>query len=415
VYVTGISLSNIRGFTRQRAVNLELPAGGCWIVLAGRNGSGKTTLLRALALSLAGPAVARTLVPDFGDWLTAPTTPRRRGWVETTVVRDEIADTLVGRGRAPSGDWELGLTWTQPAAPEDERPQRLRPTLEAVQGQSAERGPWAENPRGWFCAGYGPFRRLLGGSGEAQRLMLAPGPVGRMVTLFHEDASLAEGVSWILDLHLRSLENRSGAEPLLKTVLAVLSDGLLPDRYVVGRVDSDGLWVKRRGLKTTYPLQEMSDGYRTVAALVLDLIRQIQAVYGNAETQELDEGGIAITAPGVVLIDEVETHLHVTWQREIGGWMRRHFPNMQFIVTTHSPYVCQSADPGGLIRLPGPDERRPPVVVDEDLYRRVVYGSGDDAAVSELFGLETPYSDRAQDKRRQLVALESKVFADEAT
>lgn len=245
--------------------------------------------------------------------------------------------------------------------------------------------------------------------------MLSPGPTGRMATLFHEDASLAEGVSWLVELHLRRLERRSGAEALLNTVLAVLSDGLLPDQYEVRNVDSEGLWVARKGLKTTYPLQEMSDGYRTVAALVLDLIRQIQDVYGHIRTTHLDDGGIAVAAPGVVLIDEVETHLHVAWQRQVGGWMRRHFPNIQFIVSTHSPYVCQAADRDGLIRLPGPSERRRPEVVERDLYGRVVYGTGDDAVVSELFGLETPYSDRAQEKRRRLVMLESKVFAGDAT
>lgn len=416
MYVKSIAISNIRGFAGKRTVRLTFPAGGSWIVLAGRNGSGKSTLLRALALSLAGPSVARSLVPDFNGWMTTPIPKRgRKGLVETVVVRDEQQDALVGPGRAPSGTWTLGLSWTQPAQEDGEALNRLRPVMEVVQSQNAERGPWAENPRGWFCAGYGPFRRLLGGSGEAQRLMLAPGPAGRMVTLFHEDASLAEGVSWVVDLHLRRLEKRAGAEALLDTVLALLSDGLLPDQYEVRRVDSAGLWVARKGMKTVYPLQEMSDGYRTVAALVLDLIRQLQAVYGRVRTRSAPGGGIEVTSPGVVLIDEVDSHLHLTWQRQIGGWMRRHFPNIQFIVSSHSPYVCQAAAPDGLIRLSGPDEQGPPVVVNEDLYRRIVYGSGDDAAVSELFGLETPYSDRAEDKRRRLVALEGKIYAGEVT
>ena len=116
-----------------------------------------------------------------------------------------------------------------------------------------------------------------------------------------------------------------------------------------------------------------------------------------------------------MLIDEVDAHLHVTWQRKIGDWMQDHFPNIQFIVTSHSPYICQAADEGGLIRLPGADEHQPPEVVDEDLYRRVVYGSGDDAVLSELFGLETPYSSRAEQQRRRLVALERKVYAKAAT
>jgi hypothetical protein len=235
-----------------------------------------------------------------------------------------------------------------------------------------------------------------------------------MATLFHEDASLAEGISWLVDLHLRSLEKRPGAADLLKTVRTLLSDGLLPDGFEVKEINSDGLWVKRKGSKRAYPLREMSDGYRTVAALVLDMARQIYATYGDLYAVRAGDG-VAIGAPGVVLIDELDAHMHVTWQRQIGEWMRNHFPNIQFIVSSHSPYICQAADPGGLIRLPGPDERQPPEVVDDELYQRIIYGSGDDAALSELFGLETPYSDRAERMRQRLVALERKVYAETAT
>jgi predicted ATP-binding protein involved in virulence len=95
--------------------------------------------------------------------------------------------------------------------------------------------------------------------------------------------------------------------------------------------------------------------------------------------------------------------------------MKRHFPLMQFIVTSHSPYVCQSADPGGLIRLAGPEEPQSPAVVNQDLYQRVVYGSGDDAILTELFGIETPYSSEAERLRRRLGELEEKVLAGDAS
>jgi predicted ATP-binding protein involved in virulence len=231
-------------------------------------------------------------------------------------------------------------------------------------------------------------------------------------------------MAWAVDLHHRKLEEeqalREGeqlnrvAGPLLDTVLALLRDGLLPDRYQVRRITADGLWVSDLGGrgKVQFPLREMSDGYRTVAALVLDIVRQLHAAYGALTTGPAtpDGGGTAVLEPGVVLIDEVDAHLHVTWQRMIGDWLRAHFPNIQFIVTSHSPYICQAADEGSLIRLPGPDENHPPAVVSEDLYRRVVYGSADDAALSELFGLETPFSSRAEQQRRRLVKLERKVY-----
>jgi hypothetical protein len=87
-----------------------------------------------------------------------------------------------------------------------------------------------------------------------------------------------------------------------------------------------------------------------------------------------------------------------------------HFPEIQFIVTTHSPYICQSADPGGLILLPSPRDSTAPHIVDTDLYQRVVYGSGDDAILSDLFGVDSPYSPAAEKLRQRLGDLEVKVL-----
>lgn len=423
MYVTGIGFSNVRGFTGARAVDeLSLPDedSGSWTVIAGRNGSGKSTLLRALALTLVGPQAARTLVQDFSSWITSGET---FAWAEAYVRPDYSVDRLTGRGRAPDGPIVLGLDWRVPNVTPSwpSHTTQQQPQLSPYDGKKygwkgAGRGPWADQPQGWFCAGYGPFRRLAGGSGEAQRLMLAPGPAGRMASLFHEDASLAEGVSWLKELHLRTLEGQEQASELLETVLELLSDGLLPDGYRAMRVSSEGLWVSPAGdPDREYPLREMSDGFRTVASLVLDIVKQLQNSYGTLDSGKDDTGRPVVRMPGIVIIDEVDAHMHVTWQRRIGDWLRTHFPRIQFIVTSHSPYICQAADPGGLIRLPGPEEQHPPEVADDALYHRVVYGSGEDIVLSELFGLDSPYSNRAEEQRRRLVPLERKVFAGQAT
>ncbi|KMS72118.1 ATPase AAA [Streptomyces viridochromogenes] len=425
MYVTEFGLSNVRGFHGSRAVDtLTLPQpgdDGSWTVIAGRNGSGKSTLLRALALALAGPQVARALARDFSGWIT---TGETAGWCRAAVSPDYSVDQLTGRGRGPDGRMMLGLEWTLPSADGLRHGTfggSVQPSLSRYGGvthsaPASDRGPWSDNPQGWFCAAYGPFRRLVGGSGEAQRLMLSPGPAGRMASLFHEDASLAEGVSWLKELRLRSLEGSEEATELLDTVKELLSDGLLPDRYRALRVSSEGLWVAPADApERAYPLREMSDGFRTVVALVLDLVRQLQTAYGTLDLGTDEDGHPVVRMPGVVIIDEVDAHLHVTWQREIGDWLKSHFPRIQFIVTSHSPYICQAADPGGLIRLPGPEEQRAPEAVAPDLYQRIVYGSGEDAVLSELFGLETPYSERADRLRRLLVRLEEKVFDGEAS
>ena len=114
--------------------------------------------------------------------------------------------------------------------------------------------------------------------------------------------------------------------------------------------------------------------------------------------------------PGVVLIDEVEAHLHLSIQQQVGFALTDRFPAVQFLVTTHSPYICQAADV--LVRL---DPQRGAFTADDGLFDRVVFGSGDDAALSDLFALESPYSPPARALREELVVLEMAVLDGTAT
>ena len=172
----------------------------------------------------------------------------------------------------------------------------------------------------------------------------------------------------------------------------------------------------QRGVRL--PLQELSDGYRTTAALVLDIVRHLHRTFGTLKIEQgADKEGPfwRVLHSGVVLIDEAENHLHVSWQQRIGFWLKRHFPNIQFLVTTHSPFICQAADPGGLIRLPAPGEERSVERVSEDLYNTVVHGTLDDAVLTELFGLETPYSEPAERLREDVARLEAKLQTGKAS
>jgi predicted ATPase len=380
MYVSQVKLRNIKGFHGAREVDLTLtrPDGSHagWTVIAGRNGSGKSTLLQAIALVLGGTNAVAAVMGDPENWIAHGA---GRAEARLQIFLNPDFDSVESLRSI-----ELGLDWAGYSVWQDR----------AAEFSKA----WDSPSSGLFSAAYGPFRRLTGA------VRKAPSRVASISSLFNEDASLAEGVSWLIQQHLRTLEGEPGADELKQAALRLLSDGLLPDDHKVDDVTSDGLWVTRGDNR--FPLRETSDGYRTVTALVVDLLKQIHDAYGK-----LDVDGNAVTAPGVVIIDEVDAHLHVSWQQRIGGWLKAHFPNIQFIVTTHSPYICQAADPGGLIRLPGPEEQLPPHVVDQDLYERVVYGSGDDAVLTELFGLDSPYSEHAEQLRARLVDLEVKVLA----
>lgn len=412
MYVTHVEMSNIRGFRDGiHKVDLTLsrpggtPAG--WTVIAGRNGAGKTTFLRAIALTLAGPFAARSLQESFRGWIREGS-PSARVVVE--VEYSSELDRFEKTGRLPKDRFSAGLLWKRLEGAEP----TIQEFLEAkTMRQTPARGPWSENLRGWFVAGYGPFRRLTGHASDAQRLMVGANHLPRLVSLFREDASLLECVQWLKDIYLRRLENRPGAEALQTATLRLLNDGMLPGGIEVTDVDSDGLWVRQAGAKL--PLQDLSDGYRTMIALVLDILRHMQACYGEVKIRENDDGHVFVDLPGVVLIDEIDVHLHVSWQQSVGFWLKRRFPKVQFIVSSHSPYICQAADVGGLIRLPAPGEDKNAEHVSQELHKRIVRGTADDAALSELFGLDSTRSEETEILMAEIVLLENQVISGKAS
>lgn len=120
-------------------------------------------------------------------------------------------------------------------------------------------------------------------------------------------------------------------------------EGLLPgfsNLRVTKRPLNLAVDINDRGAdKTCFVDEQLSDGYKIVLVLVLNLVSRILEANGglpNATPQSL------LASDGIVLIDEIDLHLHPTWQQRIIGDLTRTFPNIQFIVTTHSPQVVSS-------------------------------------------------------------------------
>ena len=120
-----------------------------------------------------------------------------------------------------------------------------------------------------------------------------------------------------------------------KRVLAACEDAVksfLPG-YANLRLGDEGrpqLWIDRDS--TTIPVRQLSDGERGILALVLDLTRRLAQANPNL-TDPVSQAG------AVVLIDEIDLHLHPKWQRQIVHKLTETFPRCQFIATTHSPQV----------------------------------------------------------------------------
>ncbi len=213
--------------------------------------------------------------------------------------------------------------------------------------------------------------------------------------MFQEAASLAEVDQWLRNLKHKELENRAAEREQLRLLLDILQDELMPNQITVDRVDSDGLWLKdRNGVQLSWG--EMSDGYRAALALLADILRHLINAYGvDGLTERGSDGKLFVKRSGVVLIDEIDAHLHPEWQREIGFWLKRHFPNIQFLVTTHSPIICQAADGNGLFVLPEPGSNILPRPLTDEEYKKVIASRPDTILLTPAFGLQNTRSPRA--------------------
>ena len=93
------------------------------------------------------------------------------------------------------------------------------------------------------------------------------------------------------------------------------------------------------------PFNYLSDGYRNMVAMVADIAHRASRLNPHFGTTAAKE------TSGVVLIDEIDLHLHPKWQRRVVGDLQSAFPRIQFIATTHSPFILQSLEPGEVIDL----------------------------------------------------------------
>lgn len=140
---------------------------------------------------------------------------------------------------------------------------------------------------------------------------------------------------------------QEGREPqLLRTVLSTMVamlEGATDVRYDPKREDI----VVSFADSSPLPFKYLSDGQRNLLALAGDIAMRMSRLNPQLGLDVLNE------TPGVVLVDELDLHLHPRWQRRIIDDLRRLFPKVQFIVTTHSPFIIQTLQEDELINLEG--------------------------------------------------------------
>jgi len=388
-YLREIDIENVRSISLS---SWRAEPGPGWHVMLGDNGSGKTTFLRCVALALLGVGEDRrqgngdatdsaaALRLDLHEWVRAKETHAR--------IR-VAADLDIGAERALPSDVTMVFSG------------RSNGGMSTISESSSVHG------RSIFSAGFGPFRRFTGGDAEHERQFRALPRVSRHASLFEESFSFSESLRWLIHLHSKRLEDAAGPDArfLGRLTQFVNEGGALPNRVQLDSITADAVqFTDAAGCAV--PVEELSDGYRSFLSLIVELIRQLRAHYG--EDGVFSHDGAQVVAGGVVLIDEVDAHLHPTWQQMIGAKLRRLFPNIQFIVTTHSPLVCQAAvDRGSVFKLPRPGTDERPRMLEGVERDRLFYGNILDAFGTEAFGRVTR-SEAGEKKVSRLAALNLK-------
>ncbi len=137
-----------------------------------------------------------------------------------------------------------------------------------------------------------------------------------------------------------------------RTILNIMNADPELAPYEDIRIETQTLFFDKKIGADLMPIEvaQLSAGEKNVVALVADLVKravQLNAVLFNADSDELpgNESNPLKKTPGIVLIDEIDLHLHPRWQRIIVPKLVEHFPEIQFIITTHSPFVLQAIKP----------------------------------------------------------------------
>ncbi len=337
MYVEEFTIENIKGFEK---IKLEMvdkkknPAP--WITLLGENGGGKSTVLQALGLLLAGPENVNKLLPVPYGWV------RKEGTPGKLTIRIHQGKNDPGTFGQKMESKSFGYTYYVTGS-EKVTVRNKQYNEPAIFENSEKRLTWLkENAltskgKGWFAAGYGAFRRLTRESRVIVPTLTSQERHNNFTTQFKEDEALSSFEQWMIYLDYRIVKGDNGSKAFAekqRDIAVQAINTILPEGVSYDSVSADGkILFDVKGIKVS--TISLSDGYRSVLALIGDVIWRM--------LDHFPESADPLKEEGVVLIDELDIHLHPVWQREIAGLLRDQFPNIQFIVATHSPLIAAGA------------------------------------------------------------------------
>lgn len=357
---------DVRCFSSVQSLSLvgrdETPAR--WTIVLGENGVGKTTLLQLLALASGGVRYDPHMFESW-EFDGGPGPPveffRGRG------MAGHVEAKLIARGQRIQVELGIG-----------EEVHELSPALEV---------------RPLLC-GYGAGRRL-----GASRLSRHRRPSRLKCASLFVDAPLSNAEEWLLgEDYAAAKEGRAGgpAGRRLERLKELLTR-LLPEVSDVRVGEPRRRWEPSVEFKTPYgwvPLYGLSLGYQSLVAWMVDLAATMFDHY--------ERHADPLAEPAIVLVDEIDLHLHPRWQRDLMRFLTERFPNTQFIATAHSPLVVQAAEDANVVLLRREDDH----VVVENNPVDVRNWRIDQILTSDLYGLPTarpPRLDKLVGERRDIL------------
>lgn len=390
MYIRHVEINHIKGIDKFEMTFEEGKEAG-WHVLIGGNGAGKSTIVRSIAAVLIGPDEIGQIRPYWDEWLARA---QNTGSINLKLTRNINWDSS---SRTPP--LKNSLLINKFTFSRDEViSEKIRLSSNATASQGVKGNPnnfnWGGNA-GWFSVAYGPFRRFTGGNSEWSKVYYSAPKAGAHLSIFGEDVALTEALEWFKELDRKRLKEKeisSDSKPEAEFILDgvkqfINSSNLLPDNAKFDAVNLDGQpeFIDANGC--AIPITQLSDGYRSILSLTFELLRQLIRVYGSAKVFPPGVESVShFDLPGVVLIDEIDAHLHPTWQTRIGQWFTKHFPELQFIVTSHSPLVCRACNKGSIWRLAVAGSGQTSGEVTGLEKDRLIYGDILDAYDTEVFG-----------------------------
>ena len=351
-------------------------------LILGDNGGGKSSVLRALAIAMLAPAL---LESGFVAYRMV-----RRG---RPGERKYDSALLKVAGRAGPGEYQLrGEEKRTSTAIELMARLELRGNrhLDRLHLDGTPLSPIADlladdfSPA-FFVLGYGATRRVETGDYSPSSARRSRGlRYQRVAGLFEDHLALRPLQGWLPGLASRSPFHFAQAIDLMNAVLPenVRFNGDFDQEEEQYMFLFDGVFT---------PFSALSDGYKAFIGWVGDLIGHLADVVPN--TAKLAEQG------GLVLVDEIDLHLHPSWQRAVVPTLAAAFPKIQFVFTSHSPLVASTVERENVFITDLSDDGSATI---KQLEESVFGRSAEQLLLSSYFGLESTRPDSFQDESRAL-------------